>query len=188
MYYSLEQSLTDVQADHLEIDRCDTTPYFRWLEGRRFRLPPTSALPVKIRSAYGIGLPDFCQFEFPLVSSRLLRAFIDAGVDNLDAYPLALSDAEMLDTRDEYFAVNVIGVVSCADMAASHFSEANELSRFSVSFVDLVIDPERCRGQLLFRLYECLPVVVVHELVVSRILAQEWTGIRFRELRIGEQG
>ena len=50
---------------------------------------------------------------------------------------------------NEYDAVNVLGAITCADLEHSQYSE---LMSDSLMFDELVVDAEKVKGALLFRL------------------------------------
>ncbi len=115
----------------------------------------------------------------PIFHRRLVEVIQAAGVDNLQVYPAVLQIEATGDRiSDAYQAVNVIGLVSCADMEES---EAEPIAG-SHFFLNLKIDPEQTQGMLMFRLAEQPIEIVVHERVADAIRAANFPGIVLQEV------
>jgi hypothetical protein len=103
-----------------------------------------------------------------LMIDTLVEALRAAGVDNLDVYTAIIRHPNTGETWTNYKAVNIIGIVSCADMAQSNTPAATgEL--IDVPFDGLVIDEQRTGGALMFRLAEAIGGIVIHEKVKQRL-------------------
>ena len=160
----------------------DTKPRNRWLDGARFKEPPSRTLQFPLDASAGTQMPDFLQADIPLFSARLLNRFHAEGVDNLDAYPAILVDPKSGRQWHDYFAVNIIGIVSCADMDQSEYVDHTGKSQASVAFSKLVIDGRRTCDLLCFRLFENFSSILVHQNVVSKIAVTDFAGLRFELL------
>jgi hypothetical protein len=108
-----------------------------------------------------------------LMQERLVEVLRAAGVDNLDTFPTQIVNAATDEIIPGYLTVNIVGRVACANMAKSH-SEPLADSNY---FHDLVIDPARARGLLMFRVDESPMIVLVHERVAAAIEAGGFTGL-----------
>lgn len=94
--------------------------------------------------------PDLFVLQRTPIASRM---FVDrlraAGIDNVEAYPAPILEAER--RLDGYFVLNVVGRLSCLDTSASEFT----LFRSKVFRVRrLAVDDTRTRGAHLFRPHE----------------------------------
>lgn len=141
-----------------------------WFDGLRFESPPPQPVPV---TTEGGVLPDLSEVPLPMLSQRLAQALIEAGVDNLDFYPVQIRDESDGQVDASHLAFNLIGLVAAADLAASTY-DSPEGPLISVDFDSLVIDEKKARGGLMFRLAECVTCIVVHESVRKFV---ETTGI-----------
>jgi len=108
-----------------------------------------------------------------LMQERLVEVLRSVGVDNLQTSP-----AEILreDTQEEvqgYVALNIVGRVSCADLKSSRTSPLANVYYFH----NLVIDPKRTQGLLMFRVDESPMIVLVHEKVAKAIQAGNFLGL-----------
>jgi hypothetical protein len=93
----------------------------------------------------------------------LLAALRNVGVDNLQVFPAQVRDKTKRQVHDEYVAVNIIGAIACANMDESERMDPDDDGDLiDVDFDSLVIDEERARGALLFRLAESVSAIVVH--------------------------
>lgn len=100
-----------------------------------------------------------------LAMSRAMAEALEAcGVDNLELFDAVLVDERTGTRRDDYLVVNVLGAIAAADLGASRH-RAHGRPLFDVEFDALVIQEDRPRGALMFRLAENLSGIVVHEQV-----------------------
>jgi hypothetical protein len=154
-----------------------------WFRGLCFHNPPHE--PVQVTTQGG-ELPDLSEVPLPLVSKRLADALKSAGVSNIDYYTAEIRNETTDENFCTYFAFNLVGLVAAADLSASNY-DAPEGPLISVDFESLVIDEEKVRGVLMFRLAECVTAIVVHESVKRAIEAagidtldfvppEEWVG------------
>lgn len=123
--------------------------------------------------------PDFTQRVIPVMSSRLLAALREAGVDNLQSFEARLENPETGESWTGFSAVNIVGTIECADLGRSDYSE---LGGDLLSFSWLVIDPKRAKGALFFRLAESPSTIIAHRRVGDYLYdpkRPKWTGFRF---------
>ena len=138
-------------------------------------------LPFKFGVNFSYGVdgdePKQTLYDFMpnrrVMHTRLVEALRFSGVDNLQTFP-----AEVLDTASgvvsrEFQVVNVIGLVSCADLEASRSHPLGTVYFFE----QIVLDPSRTGGALMFRLAESPVEVVVHEKVADAIRAGNFNGV-----------
>ncbi len=140
-------------------------------------MPGATAVPLEYTMAVDKGLDDDLEYVdepplmyafFPhvnLMSTRLVQTLTGAGVDNLQLFPARITDPNTGATYDDYFAVNVIGLVECADMDESDHAPLADLFFFH----ELVIKPEKTLGLPLFRLAESPIDIIVNERVAQTI-------------------
>lgn len=100
-----------------------------------------------------------------LMSARFVQTLASVGVDNLQLFPARITDPDTGAVYDDYFAVNVIGLVECADMDKSDHMPLADLFFFH----ELVIHPEKTLGLPLFRLAESPIDIIVHERIAQAI-------------------
>jgi hypothetical protein len=121
---------------------------------------------------------DYLIEPIPLVTRRLRVALEAAGVSNLQWFATDVSNRQEWRNGAEYFAMNVVGLVSAADPSKSDFARplgvmgADEISRF-------VVDGRKCVGLKVFRLAEHLSTLVVSEEVRDVLLAYHVNTLNF---------
>ena len=108
---------------------------------------------------------SFTGVSIPLWSAALLEAVMKAGASNIQTFESKIVNRDSGEEWPEYFAVNVIGILSCADMDKSLYTKiGNSPSGIPfVGFHKLVIDERRTKNLLLFRVAESPGEIVVHE-------------------------
>lgn len=110
----------------------------------------------------GDTMRDFLDGSLPIMSKRFVNLLKDAGVDNFQLFP-AIIKSKVDDTIwDDYFGVNILGLISCADLSKSTYSE---IMPGHYKFRELAIDAEKAKGVLLFRLEESITEIIIHRSV-----------------------
>lgn len=110
-----------------------------------------------------------------LMSERLLATLRSCGVDNLQTFPALITHMCTGQTIDTYKVVNVLGLVSAADMAASKSQSLADASYFE----SLVIDEVKVCGLLMFRLEESPMEILLHESVALKIQKGSFVDVSF---------
>ncbi len=100
----------------------------------------------------------------------LIAALEAVGVDNLHKYPVSITDPDDAKVYNNYKAVNIIGVVSAADMEKSKFELGDSTPLMDVPFDQLILKENDMKGLLMFRLAESLISILVHERVRDYLL------------------
>ena len=165
----------------LESDEGGMTAYVKRVHATSF--PLIQGVPIdakkevlpfryKYRDPHGKPLFDYYSAN-KLMSRRLVEALEAAGVDNLQKFETELEDEATGKVSADFWTVNIIGLVECADVEASKTSELGS----SFYFHDLVISPEKAGDLLMFRLAESMINVLVHEKVARAIQAGGFRGI-----------
>jgi len=109
--------------------------------------------------------PDYFELQAtPIASARFLSALQAAGVNNYDAYPVAIHEAER--TVTGWHVINFLGRVSCMD------TERTVCTRYKSRIArlkSLAIDETRIHGLPLFRLHEYELLVLVSQQVKTAL-------------------
>jgi hypothetical protein len=133
-----------------------------WQTGRRFETPPPTPVEVTLNPEFpGIMVPMF-DSGILLLSDPMLAAIRSAGVDNLDTYDAVIRDPATGKSYTNYKAVNIIGVVACADLSKSTYRAPSGSALVDTDFDSLAIDEKKTGGALMFRLAECVTAIVIH--------------------------
>jgi hypothetical protein len=133
-----------------------------WFGGRRITDTLPTPLMFELMPEGGTFMPEYFKAGIPLMRDDLIARLKEAGVTNLDCYPALIRDARSGEVWANYKAVNIVGVISCANMKKSTWDRSGS-EMIDVDFDGLVIDETRTNGCLFFRLAECVTAVVVHE-------------------------
>lgn len=114
---------------------------------------------------------DYISSYIHLMSNRFIQALKNAGVDNLQTYPITLKNSELGLYWKDYSIVNFVGIMACADLERSVIG--NKL--FSgYTFKKLVVDVEKANGALLFILEESASgEVLVHYDVAVQMFTKQ---------------
>lgn len=113
------------------------------------------------------AMVDFSKGSVTLMSKRFLDLLKNAGVDNLQLFPAIVKSEEDGTVWEDYFAVNVLGMIACADLGKSIY---DEIMPGHYGFDELAIDAEKAKDSLLFRLHEHCPTIIVHKSVLAHIV------------------
>ncbi len=107
-----------------------------------------------------------------LLRDDLVKALRECGVDNFDAYNVAITDPDSGRVYTNYRMVNLIGLVAAADMPKSEAIVHGGVPLIDVDFDKLVIDESKTHGILMFRLAESTNGVLVHERLRDGLIAK----------------
>jgi hypothetical protein len=141
-----------------------------WQGGRRLAERPPTPVQVTLDPDYpGVVVPMF-DAGILLFTDAMVEAIVGAGVDNLEVFPAVVRDPATGKTHTEYKAVNIVGAVSCADLAKSVYQAPSGTPLVDTDFDSLAIDERRTGGALMFRLAECVTAIVVHERVRAALV------------------
>lgn len=178
MFYSMEQA--GKPKRWLDMDDFMAKGYrdtsHAWFMGEAF-VEPVPFMDLKFRPNHpaDTSMSDFiapymnqCGCHF--FRDDLIAALESFGVDNLDKYPVSIADPDDGKVYTNFKAVNIVGVVSAADMKKSEYELRNGLPSMDVAFDELVLKEDDVRGRLMFRLAENLTAVLVHESVRGCLL------------------
>jgi hypothetical protein len=131
---------------------------------------PPKPLVYTLDPDYG-GMPKAMYDEeaVPVMRDDVVDALRRAGVDNLQLFEAVLREPKSGKEHTAYKAFNVIGLVACAEPAASELMGTSSSDVGDVDFHGLVIDDSKTHGLLLFRLAEAVSAIVVHRKVREAI-------------------
>ena len=118
----------------------------------------------------GDAMVDFSKGTVTLMSERFFNLLKDAGVDNLQLFPAIVKSETDGTVWDNYFAVNVLGLIACADLDKSEY---DEIMPGHYGFDKLAINAEKAKDVLLFRLHEHSPTILVRNSVLNHIVKND---------------
>jgi hypothetical protein len=157
-----------------------------WLKGHALTsVPDPITLQLHPASGDSPDLADIAGGLYTVFSNRLRSALQAAGVDNVDYYPARLVHPTSRHQRDDYFAVNVLGLVSAVDVSKSTISPGR--GRIPGVLRQFTIDPQRGGDLRLFRLAESPRLIIIDNGVKAELEkaaldgvfiqpTQSWTG------------
>lgn len=183
MYYLIE---TDYFAKPTAYRTSSLTHEFmfkpsRWITGD-FMEDPTQPLEIEFWQNGGDGLAEILLDSIPLFSRELIEALQEAGVDNLQIFPVIPIAKNGETINQEYFAVNIVGCIRCADMNKSDYTDLTGEGLIAVNFRKLVIDNEKAKDQYMFRLAESIASIVIHEKIKTALDNRNFKYLSFRPL------
>lgn len=120
--------------------------------------------PTALRSPEGYRrLSSYLAGPIPLIRREIGNALGEAGVDNVDYYPVEVFNTQTGECCNDYLAINIVGVVRAADMQKSKAVAHNAQGLVSVDFDSLALDESSIRDLKLFRLAECVTGIVIRD-------------------------
>lgn len=177
-YYFLRQDIFDDATSVELVGHTELSAAFDWLGGVAFDRPfPRETFALDDSTA--TNMPDFFDTTVPVMSPRLLEALRVCGVENLEAYPVRLESPRGL-VREDYQAINVVGLVDAVDLAQSPHTLRRGRPRFGGA---IVIDPHKTQGLALFRLPYSPRFVVVAEAIARALERGSFDSLRLQPTR-----
>jgi len=128
------------------------------------------------------GAAELFDDVIPLMRDDLLAALQGAGVDNLQTFPVLLADPRANRVLENYCAVNIVGLIRCADVEKSQYDDIGGIGVITLGFRRLVIDERKAAGALFFRLAESVCSIIVHEKVKDALPPSKFPYLKFRQL------
>jgi hypothetical protein len=150
-----------------------------WMTGQAITYAVPQPLRYTLDAKYPGKLRPLYESNAPLMRRDLLDALDAAGVDNLQLFDVVLADPNNQAEHQDYKAVNIVGLVSAADMERSVRMGISDSELIDADFDRLVFDEKRPAGLLLFRLAENAGAIVVHEKVKNVIEERKIPGMTF---------
>jgi hypothetical protein len=119
----------------------------------------------------------------PVWRDDFIQAIRDCGVNNFDLYEVAIADPDSGAIHTNYKAVNILGLVTAADMQKSVATVHDGIPLIDVDFDKLVVDEKKTKGIKLFRLAESSNATLVHESLRNALLERGFgTDVEFYDL------
>lgn len=166
MYFVLKNDITsDFNSTLHEPENLPREVNF--ISGSEITLNLDAPLVYKTNAIASDTMVDFSKGSVTLMSRRFLDLLEEAGVDNLQKFPAVIKSEEDGTVWENYFAVNVLGMIACADLSNSTY---DEIMPGHYAFDELAIHAEKAKGALLFRLHEHSPTIIVHKSVLKYIV------------------
>lgn len=170
MYFQLKR---DKFAD-IGIDEPENLPLdLSFIRGASIALPMEPMMVFTTNAVAGDKLPDFSGGSIPVMSLHFLTLLEKAGVDNLQKFPILIKSDEDETIWQGYFAVNILGLIQCADLSRSDYGE---IWHGLYDFDTLAIDTSKLNGSLLFRLQESPSTIIMHKSVGKYIMENDPDG------------
>jgi len=173
-YYSLILMYFELTIDILTdfgINRPDDLPASLCLiNGSTINDPIDNPFVFQTKAAKGDIPPDFWGNSFPAMSGRFIALLEEAGVNNLQKFPAVVKSEIDGTVWDDYFLVNILDSIQCADLSKSIYTE---IFPGNYDFEDLAIDSEKIKDTLLFRLEESPSKIIIHKSVGKYIMEND---------------
>lgn len=181
MYYLMDWRINEEKLG-LNLADLDVIPDFDipWTMGVYWEDPISQPIKLNIDPDSGTDMPDAFFVGIPLFSERLLNLLNSWGVDNIQTYDALLTDARNNHVYNNYKAVNIVGMVSCANLEKSKYIEGSGPPL--MYFEHLIIDEGKISGSLMIRLAESASVILVTEKIAKKIIDGDFVGVRLLEL------
>lgn len=141
-----------------------------FIGGEYIKTPVENPMIYTTNAQAGDTLPDFEDSSFLIMSKRFVGLLREAGVDNLQLFPAIVKSEVDGTVWKEYYGVNILGLISCADLSNSTY---DEIMPGHYIFSELTIFPEKAKDALLFRLQEHSPSIIMHRSVGRHLKEQD---------------
>ncbi len=163
MSYFIFQQNTLIKGGAAVLDSVpDNIDSLEWMQGKTITsLMTQSPLLLDLSLESGSFRGAIIDGFLTLYHRRLCTALTEFGIDNIQYFPVVLRDQENGKTENDYFLVNVIGLLDCVDMNKSKVNWWP--SGMGFDFVSIVIDENKTQGLSIFRLKDDPTKVLIDE-------------------------
>lgn len=141
-----------------------------FIHGQMITMPVENPMVLTTNAKAGDTMIDFQDGSFPVMSKRFLDLIKASGVDNLQTFPVIIKSEKDDTIWENYFIVNILGMIACADLSRSNY---HEIMPGFYSFNELAIHAEKANDTLLFRLQEDPTTIIMHRSVGQYIKSQD---------------
>jgi hypothetical protein len=168
------------RAPRAAVSLLSNVPSSPWMTGKLVADPGEVIVYGVDREYPGNLSPFYWSLQVPLIRHDLLDALKSAGVDNIQTFAAVLRDTAAGKEHTDYSALNILGLVSAADLSKSTLMRGESLTGVDRDFHKLVIDESAVPPDfLMFRLAESVNAIIVHEKVKAVIESRNIAGMIF---------
>jgi hypothetical protein len=114
-------------------------------------------------------LPTFYDTPALVARKTFHAALVAAGVSNLEVFPAQIRDETRKKVINDYVLLNVIGLVSCADLDQSEYGNLGDEEEPLLVIDKLVIKADRVKGLDMFLVMEDPQFMVISERVCKHL-------------------
>lgn len=167
---------------HTNINRIGDKPDIGgpWFTGSLINFEVQQPLHFSISpDSVGTDMRAIYTGAYPLYRNDVIDALVEAGVNNLQLFDAVIKNPFDGKIYDNYKAVNILGLISCADMEESTLMDETDSETIDVDFDELIIDEEKAGEALYFRLGENVTAVIAHEKVADIVESKNIPGVKF---------
>ncbi|MFV9615436.1 MAG: imm11 family protein [Gammaproteobacteria bacterium] len=181
MYYQMDWRVEekDTELDLADLDVIPDTDV-PWTMGIYWDEPVDQPIELEIDTESGSTMPDAFFIGIPLFSERLLNILTSVGVDNIQTYDVVVTDSRNSKTYNNYKAVNIVGLLSCANLEKSRYIKGSGPPL--MFFEHLVINQDMINDFSMFRLGEAAGTILVSEKIALNIMENKLIGIRLMQV------
>ncbi|MBN1501851.1 MAG: hypothetical protein JW982_16960 [Spirochaetes bacterium] len=172
MYWVIE---ADLQVKGLAsiMDLPDDIEGMEWMCGKEM---PDRKQPISLNLNRGSGSfrGDIMGGILPLYSDDLRDLFNEYGINNIQYFPVDITDTILNEVEYGYSLVNIIGLISCVknyDFNLSPLARPSSLEKFS-------IDPAKTFNLPIFRLFESRRLIVINDDLRNYLSDKGLAGVR----------
>ncbi|MBN1186640.1 MAG: hypothetical protein JXR90_15420 [Spirochaetes bacterium] len=158
MYYQLNWRADDGEDYSNTADSPKTR--VPWTMGVMYRREVPQPLICNLNPKRGPKLRDLYLIDIPLFSNRFVKLLEDNGVSNLQCFNGGVREPDGT-LHDNYKAVNIVGLIACADLEKSEYISGSEPP--IMEFTKLVIDEAKIGEHEFFRVQENSLYILVSE-------------------------
>lgn len=190
MFYSLDSGFDDNSAVVVKYPELDDG--ISWFSGKRITQEMSLPLEFKldvdpgVYELYGDELSgdevlSYYSSVIPLMSTGLIENLRRLGTDNFDTYAARLIHSKTKKVSETHQAVNVIGLVSGANMVESGFQPNSDGLLVDVAFSKLVLDESKISKFKVFRLAENVSPIFVNGNIKKELEKEQHPGLLFKK-------
>ena len=163
MYYKM---IVNQMVDTFISEEPAASKKYSFMSGDLIDDGPDQILEFKIESYGEIEPLDFHELIIPVMSKRFVNALNEIGVDNIQTFPAVLVHEETGLKWSEYFAVNIVGKLACANLDKTTYGT---IGAGVIDIENLILDYEKTKSAILFRLAEDPTIIIINEKIFNKL-------------------
>ena len=175
-YYIFDEVSPNRDAPFLDLP--DEIDLIETIMGKK---PMFDELPIEMQADIDedetIVYTDIINPGVPLFSEKMKSALDEFGVDNIEYYPVNITDSETKEVLAEYYLAIVKDIIACIDLDNSKFGKTASGTTVITQFC---IDHTKVADSILFRFHNIPGLIIINEALKEELSKIDFKGVSFK--------
>lgn len=121
--------------------------------------------------------------RWPLIHRRVMEAFMEAGIEGLQYFPVRLIDVVTQECNSNYVVMYIENFIDAYDMERSKYRYNEKYDFYTFMPMETYLNQSVCAAYDIFRCSKNPPPIYVSEKIKALAEVQGWTGFGFYRMK-----